>query len=408
VPAFRPAELARYADAIVGAALDTRPGDVLIVTAEPGHRELAVGVVEAAYRAGGKHAEVQVTDPLVRAAQIRGADEAWLGWVPPWRERQLRERERPELAALYILGETEPDALAGLDPRRIALEQGALHRQLPWAGRPRRAQRRRLAFVACPTEPWAIRVYPGVKAETALRRLARDLLRFCRVGPDDQPGWSALREHLDRLEHRADRLTKLRLERLELHGPGTDLTLRIAPGSLFRGAYDRNEHGRRFAANVPTEEVYTSPDPAGTEGVFRCTRPVRHGGMLLEGLTGEFRNGRLVRLDGKGGSGDYLRAYLGAVRNADRLGEIALVDRSSRIGEARRTYFNALIDENAVAHMAFGDGFADTRPPGARGRRVNRSNIHVDVLLGSDELEATGVRAGGRRVPLIRDGAWQV
>jgi aminopeptidase len=306
------------------------------------------------------------------------------------------------------MGETEPDALAGLDPRRIALEQGGLSRQLPWAGQPRRERRRRLAFVACPTETWASRVYPGARPETALRRLARDLLRFCRVGPDDPPGWRGLRDHLDRLERRAERLTKLRLERLELRGPGTDISLRIPANALFRGAYDYNAHGRRFAANVPTEELYTSPDPAGTEGVFRCSRPVRHGGVLLEGLSGEFRGGRLVRLDGKGGSGDYLRAYLGAVRNADRLGEIALVDSSSRIGQARRTYFNALIDENAVAHMAFGAGFADTRPPEDRGRGINRSDIHVDVLLGSDELEVTGVRSGGRRLPLIRDGAWQV
>jgi aminopeptidase len=408
VPAFRPAELARYADAIVGAALDTRPGDVLIVAAEPGHRELAVGVIEAAYRAGAKHTEVQVADPYVRAAQIRGAAEEWLGWVTPWRERQLRERERPELAALYVLGDSEPDALAGLDPRRIALEQGALYRQLPWVGRPGHERRRRLAFVTCPTDAWASRVYPGVKPETALRRLARDLLGFCHVGPDDPPGWSGLRDHLDRLERRAGLLTKLGLERLELRGPGTELTVRLAPDSLFRGAYDSNEHGRRFAANVPTEEVYTSPHPAGTEGVFRCSRPIRHGGRLLDGLTGEFRRGRLVRVDGKDGSGDYLRTFLGTVRNADRLGEIALVDGSSRIGAARRTYFNSLIDENAVAHMAFGAGFPDTRPLEARGRGVNRSAVHLDVMLGSDDLEATGIRRGGRRVPLIRDGAWQI
>jgi aminopeptidase len=378
------------------------------VVAEPGHRELAVGVVEAAYRAGAKHAEVQYADPFVHAAQLRGSAEEWLGWVPPWRERQMRVREEAEYAALYFLGETEPDALADLPADRVARARGAPYRQLPWAGQPARERRRRHAFVACPTEPWARLVYPVPKPETALRRLTRDLLRFCRVGPDDPPGWTGLREQLDGLEEHAKQLTRLRLARLELRGPGIDLSLGLPPGAIFEGAYDRNAHDRRFAANIPTEEVYTSPDPRATEGVFRCSRPIRLGGRLLEGLRGEFRGGRLVRLEGKDGAGDYLREYLAGARNADRLGEIALVDASSRIGAAKRIYFNALIDENAVTHMAFGSGFASTRPPEARGRGVNRSELHLDVMLGSDELEATGVRAGGRRVELIRDGVWQL
>jgi aminopeptidase len=406
--AFRPAELARYADAIVGAALDTRAGDVLIVNAEPGHRELAIGVVEAAYRARAKHAEVQFVDPQVQAAQLRGAADEWLGWVPPWAERQLRIRERDEYAVLYFLGETESAALAGIPAERVAQARGALHRQLTWAGQPARELRRRLATVACPTVPWAQRVYPGVKPERALRRLGRDLLHFCRVGPDDPPGWTGLREQLDEVEARAKRLTRLRLRRLELRGPGTDLTLGLAADAIFEGAYDRNAHGRRFAANVPTEEVYTSPDPRATDGVFRCSRPRLLGGRLLEGVHGEFRGGRLVRVDGEDASGEYLRSYLGAARNADRLGEIALVDRSSRIGATRRIYYNPLIDENAVTHMAFGAGFPSTRPAEARGRGVNRSELHLDVMLGSDELEATGIRAGGGRVPLIRDGTWQL
>jgi aminopeptidase len=405
-PVLRPRELARYADALVRVGVAIRRGDVLIVSAEPAHRELCVALVEAAYRAGAKHAEVQYADPFVRAAQLRAAPERWLGWVPPWRERQLRERERPELAALYVMGETEPDALAGADPRRVALETSALHRQLPWVGSPRGERRRRFAFAAWATEPWARSVYPDASPLTAQRRLARDLLAFCRVGPDDPPGWTGLRAHLDALERRARRLTSLGLEGLELSGPGTELRVGIPSNALFRGAYDRNEHGRRFAANVPTEEVYTSPDPTATEGTFACSRPIRFHGRLVDGLSGEFRNGRLVRLSGRGGA--FLRTYLASIPNADRLGEIALVDGSSPIGRAGRVYYNALLDENAVTHMAFGEGFRDTRPPASRGRGVNLASAHVDVMLGSDELVVTGIDARGRRLPIIRDGAWQV
>jgi aminopeptidase len=407
-PVLPSPQLARYADALVRVAAGIRPDDVLIVGAEPAHRELCVALVSAAYRVGARHAEVQYVDPFVRAAQLREAPEASLGWLPPWRVAQLRERERPDLAALYLMGETEPQAYRGVDPARAALERSALSRQLPWVDQPRRSARRRFAYVPWATEAWATRVYPELEPLRAQRRLARDLLRFCRIGPGDPPGWSGLDEHLTALQGRADRLSGLGLRRLELRAPGTELTVELPTGTLFLGPRERTSHGVAYAPNVPTEEVATSPDAASTEGTFRCTRPIRLEGRLVDGLHGEFRGGRLVRLDAKGRAGRFLRSYLGAVANADRLGEVALVDASSRIGRARRTYFHSLIDENAVAHIAFGAAFPETRTPQSRGRGLNRSDLHLDVMIGSDDLEATGLDGRNRRIPLIRDGAWQV
>jgi aminopeptidase len=406
---MRPQELARYADAVVRAAVSVRPGDDLVVGAEPGHRPLAVALVEAAYRAGARYAEVRYVDPLVRAAQLRAAPDEWLGHVTPWHEKLLRERERASVAAVHILGETEPDAFREIDPARAASEATALARQLPWMRSRQRERRRRWAYVAWPTEPWAAQVYPASTPERAARRLARELLRFCRLGPEDPPGCAGLEEHLTAVQRRADRLTRLGLERLELRGPGIDLAVRLPAGTLFGGPRQRNAHGIEFASNVPTEEVFVSPDAPSTEGVFRCSRPLRLHGRLIEDLSGEFRHGRLVRLDAKRPSGDYVRAYLGSIRNADRLGEVALVDRSSRIGQTGRIYYNALIDENAVTHIAFGSGFDETRDPAVSRRGVNRSDAHVDVMIGTDDLEVTGRRPGGRRtLQLIRDGAWQV
>jgi aminopeptidase len=399
-----PHELARYADALVRGAVGLRRGDTLIVNGEPGHRELLVALVEAGYRAGAKLADVHLTDPYVRAAQLRSSPRGSLGLVPPWREKLLRERERPEVAAINVFAETEPEALQDIDPARVGREAVATARQLPWL-RPGDA-RRRYAIVAWATSAWARRVYPTVSPETARRRLARDLLAFCRVGPDDPPGWQGLKAHLDAIDRRGKRLTKLGLRRLELRGPTVELTLGLPETAVWLGSRERNQHGIAFAANVPTEENCISPDASAVEGTFRCTRPVLVQGRVLEDVRGEFRAGRLVRLDAKGQGGDFLRRYLGSVENADRLGEIALVDGSSRIGQADRLYYNALLDENAVAHMAFGDGFAQTRSTGRKG--LNRSELHLDVMIGGDELEATGVDARGRRISLIGDGLWQV
>jgi aminopeptidase len=163
--------------------------------------------------------------------------------------------------------------------------------------------------------------------------------------------------------------------------------------------------------NVPTEENFISPDARATEGTFRCSRPRSFGGRVFEELSGEFRGGRLVRLKAKRESDrDWLARYLAAIPNADRLGEIALVDNASRIGRTGLIYYNGLLDENAAAHIAFGSGFAKTRsvPLGRRRYGVNRSRTHIDVMIGTDELEAEGIRRSGKQVALVRDGVWQI
>jgi aminopeptidase len=163
---------------------------------------------------------------------------------------------------------------------------------------------------------------------------------------------------------------------------------------------------------MPTEEVFTSPDPRQTSGTFQCTFPLSFRGRLIHGLRGEFSKGRLVRLEADSDENrDFVAGFIDTDRMGRRLGEVALVDASSRIGETGRIYYNTLLDENASSHIAFGAGFSHTRvnhqTSNAR-RGVNRSQAHVDVMIGSDDLEATGTGARGRRVPLIADGEWQV
>jgi aminopeptidase len=159
---------------------------------------------------------------------------------------------------------------------------------------------------------------------------------------------------------------------------------------------------------MPTEETFTSPAPAATEGTFACTFPLSFQGRLIEGLHGEFRNGRLARLGAKTEADrDFVAAYIDSdPKNGRRLGEVALVDSTSRIGRTGRTYFDTLLDENAAAHIAFGSGFANSRT--RKPARFNRSSVHLDVMIGSPDFEATGIGARGRRIPLIRDGVWQL
>jgi aminopeptidase len=409
---LRPEELARYADAIVKVGLAVGRGDDLLVACQPAHREFAVAIVEAGYRAGARHVDVDYTDPLVRAAYLRSAPDKSIGHVTPWRAARMRATVKPETATLFIAGEGEPGALADVPGKRLAIDVTRSLKRLSAVRRASRLGKRRWSIAAWPTEPWASAVYPTLGAEAAQQRLARDLMAFCRVGPDDPPDAKGLRDHLALLKRRAKQLSRLKLQRLELRGPGTDLTVALHPETLWSGGGHKNYYGKRTAPNLPTEECFTSPIASATEGTFRCSQPLMFQGILVDGISGEFRGGRLVRLDAKSETnGSFFADYLYAIKDADRLGEVALVDSTSRIGQAGRIYYNTLLDENAAAHIAFGAGFSHTRADHLtnRARRgVNRSDAHVDVMIGTDDFEATGIGARGRRVPLMADGAWQI
>jgi aminopeptidase len=403
-----PASLARYADAIVRASLGIEKGDTLVVDGEPEHRELLVAIAESAYRAGARFVDVVTGDPLVMRARLRhGSDDA-IGAMSPWALRRFREVARPNGALAHIAGEGEAGYLDGLSPARLAADYSARAKQLGFLRRAQLNMEARWIIAGWPTDHWAGQVYPELEPLKAKRRLARDLVRFCRLEDEDGKGTSGWSKHLRTLSRRSARLTKLGLTRLELRGPGTELDVGFVEGTRWLGGFETLADGRTLASNMPTEEVFTSPDPRQTTGTFTCTFPLSFRGRLIHGIRGEFSKGRLVRLEADSDDDrDFVATFIDTDRAGRRLGEVALVDASSRIGQSGRIYYNTLLDENAAAHIAFGSGFGGTRaetPP----RGLNRSTIHLDVMIGGPDLEATGFNARGRRIPLIREGAWQL
>lgn len=405
---LKPESLARYADAIVKTSLVIGKGDTLLVQGEPEHRELLVALAESAYRAGATHVDIVTADPLVFRARLLYANDAALGAVSPWNKRRLREVAGPNGALAAIVGEGEKGYLDDVKPERIATDYQRRAKQTMFLHNAQLNYRARWNVAAWPTDFWAAQVYPKLDPLRAKRKLANDLLEFCRLTDADGKGTSGWLKHLQTLRRRSTKLTKLGLTGLELRGPGTALDVGLAPGTVFIGGGDTLEDGRKFAANIPTEEVFTSPLATATNGTFRCTFPLSFRGRLIEGLRGEFSNGRLIRLDADSKTDrDFVAAYLDTDKNARRLGEVALVDASSRIGQKKRIYYNTLLDENAAAHIAFGSGFGGTRSEKPE-RGINRSATHLDVMIGSPKLEVTGIGARGRRIPLIRDGVWQI
>jgi len=407
---LEPGELRRYADAIVKASLGVAKGDTLVVTAEPAHRELALAVVEAGYRAGATICDLWYIDPLAtRARLLHGRDDA-LGVVSPWAARRYKELVKSSGARAAITGESEPGYLDGVAPRRLAADIGGAAKRIAFFRRANLDLKARWTGAAWPTDYWAEQVYPELSALEGKRALARDFLSFCRLTDADGKGSTGWLNHVRAIARRSAKLTRLGLTGLELRGPGTALDLRLAPESRWLGGQEETPSGVKIAPNMPTEESFTSPHAAGTNGTFACTFPLSFQGRLIEGLRGEFLGGKLIRLDASNKQDrDFVAAYIdGDPRgNGRRLGEVALVDTTSRIGQSGRTYFHTLLDENAAAHIAFGAGFGGTRT-GPRAVGLNRATVHLDVMIGGPGFEATGITASGKRVPVIADGLWQI
>ncbi|HSD79609.1 MAG TPA: aminopeptidase [Solirubrobacteraceae bacterium] len=400
-PGFDDATLERFADLVVGFAANVQRGQIVAVGAELGKEHLARALAASAYRHGARFVDVAYFDMHVKRARIRHAAEETLDFVPSWYGERVLEIGRQRCARIGLTGPAAPGLLDDLDPQRAGRdhlpalkETGAVvnERTTNWTA------------VPCPTPAWARLVHPQLGEEEALDTLARQVLHVCRMDEDDPiAAWS---ERIEQLVGVAARVSERRFDALHFEGPGTDLTVGLLPTSRFIAARFETVDGIVHMPNLPTEEIFTAPDPRRCEGVVRATKPLVVGGSIVRGLEVEFRDGAAVRIDADENA-DVLRAWAARDEGASRLGEVALVDGEGRIGALDTVFFDTLLDENAASHVALGSAYEIT--VGAEDRaNVNRSQIHVDFMIGSDEVGVTGVTPGGERVPVLAGGAWQV
>jgi aminopeptidase len=403
---FEPAEVDRYARAIAFDALRLKPGDRLFVDCEPAHRELVAALGRVCF-AAGIDVDLNYAEPQLLRARLIEAPDAMIGTDTTWEQRRMRASVGPDAALLWIATEGEPGVLGDAPGDRLARHQQRRAKRYRWRSKAAERLEQKWCIVDFPTDGSAAQAYPELDLDAAHRALFDDLVSFARCGPDDPDGaWARHAEDLARL---AEQLDALELRALRYHGPGTDLAIGLIPGARWRAGAGESPYGDVVSVNLPTEEIFTSPDRRFADGTFTCTRPLSIYGRVIEGIRGEFARGCLRRVDcDRAEDATYLRELF-AVRGGDRIGEVALVDARSRIGAAERIYWSTLLDENAASHFAFGLGFADAvLPDGAAAARrlVNRSDIHLDVMIGAPDLDVTGTDARGREVPVIRDGTF--
>jgi aminopeptidase len=399
--AFDAATIERLADLAVGFAANVQRGQIVAIAAEIGKEEMVRALAASAYRHGARFVDPVYFDMHVKRARIVHAEGDTLGFVPSWYGERILELGRQRCARIGLAGPATPGLLDDLDPARAGRDQLPAMKE---TGIVVNEATTNWTIVPFPTAAWAQQVHPDLSPEDATRRLAGEIVHVCRL--DEEDPIAAWRERTDTLVGAAERLTGRRFRALRFQGDGTDLTVGLLPTTKFLAARFETVDGIVHMPNLPTEEVFGAPDPRRTDGVVRATKPLVVAGSIVRGLEVEFRDGRAVRIDAEEGA-DVLRGYAARDEGASRLGEIALVDREGRIGRLGTTFFDTLLDENAASHIALGQAYAFTAGEDDRDN-INRSDIHVDFMVGGDDVDVSGVTADGDEVPVLRGGAWQI
>ena len=393
--------LARFAALVVRFAANVQPGQIVAIGTEPGKLELTRAIADEAYRAGAKFVDVSTFDLHVKRSRILHAAEETLDYVPPWYGERIVQLGELRGARVGLTGPAAPGLLNDLDPERAGRDQMPFLKE---SSQVVNARTTNWTAVPCPTQPWAELVYPDLEPGAALERLWADVIHMCRLDEDDPV--AAWRERQDVLVGVSERLTALGLDALHFEGPGTDLRVGLLPTSRWLAARFETVDGIVHMPNLPSEEVFTAPDPERVDGVVRSTKPLVVGGTIIRGLNVRFEGGRAVSIEADEG-GELLAQYAARDDGAARLGEVALVDAAGRIGPLDTVFYDTLLDENAASHIALGAAYEFTAGEADHGR-INRSQIHVDFMIGSPDITVTGVTAGGERVPVLHGGAWRI
>jgi aminopeptidase len=391
-----------YADLIVRVGGNVQQGQDVVVVGWVEHAPLMRAVGEAAWRAGARYVEMVYRDDYARRALAEHGAEEDLSWSPPHSLARLQDWADRHVAYLQMLGDPDPTLMAGLDPERVGkAEPYEATRLLRRLGNESHWAR---TIAACATEGWARQVY----GEPDVERLWNEIFHVVRLDePDPIAAWE---EHIATLTGRAHALNERHFEAIHFHGGGTDLTVGLLPESRWIAATDVTNWGLEHCANLPTEEVFTTPDRRRTEGVVRATKPFNWYGYTVGGLEVEFREGRAVRVDADDGGG-FIRSQMAADEGSPFLGEVALVDETTRIPD--RVYYNGLLDENVACHVAYGNAYTAAvegadglSPDELRERGINVSATHVDFMIGGPEVEVDGLTTDGERVPVMRRNRW--
>lgn len=404
--------LEKYAKLLVANGINVQPGHTVVLSIDVEQAELARLIVKEAYALGAHEVVLQWTDDTINRERLLHVPLKRLENVPDYRVAEMNYLLDKKASRLGVRS-SDPDALGGVDSERLAKSAKALGAALKPMQVATQANKVSWTVAAAAGPAWAKKVFPeAASEEEAVDLLWDQIFKTCRVYEDDPvAAWKA---HEERLGAKATLLNEAQFTALHYTAPGTDLTLGLPKNHYWESAGSLNAQGEYFIANMPTEEVFTAPDFRQADGYVTSTKPLSYNGNVIEGIKVTFKDGQIVDITADKGD-EVMKKLVFENDGARSLGEVALVPDPSLISQSGITFFNTLFDENASNHLAIGAAYATSVVGGENfteeelaAAGLNRSDVHVDFMVGSSQMNVDGVREDGSRVPIFRNGDWAI
>lgn len=402
--------LKKYARLIAETGVNVQDNHTVVLQISVDQAPLARLITEEAYRLGAAEVIVQWSDETIQREFLAHAATDRIENVPQYKIDQTDDWIAKGASRISVVS-SNPDALAGVDAQRVAAFQAANGKALVNLRKATQANKVSWTVVAAASEGWAAKVFPELAtSEEQVDALWNEIFKTTRIYEENPViAWNI---HDKKLQEKAAELNEQQFTALHYTAPGTDLTIGLPKNHLWEGAGSYNARGEEFMANMPTEEVFTSPDSRRVDGYVSSTKPLSYAGTIISGMKFTFKDGKVVDFSAEQGE-EALKNLLAIDEGAKHLGEVALVPDPSPISQSGLIFYNTLFDENASNHLAFGSAYAFNLQGGTEMSEeelaeagLNRSQTHVDFMVGSDKMNIDGIKEDGTIVPVFRNGDW--
>lgn len=403
--------LKKYAKLALKMGVNIQEDEPLLINAPIEGAQFVRELVKQAYELGAKDVHVNWVDDELTLLRFTHVKEDVLKTYPKWRV-DMQEAIVAGKGAVISIHATDPDLLKDIDPSRVALANKVAGEALTEYRQAMMNDEIKWTVISIPTVGWAKKVFPEQSETEAVASLWDAIVQTVRV--DEVDPVQAWHDHNETLRQAHEYLNKKAYEKLVFKGPGTQLEVGLPKGHIWQGGSAIAKSGTSFNPNMPTEEVYTVPHKYAVNGMVTSTKPLNYGGSLIDDFTLTFKDGKVVDYTAEHGE-DVLKHLLEADEGARYLGEVALVPDESPISKSGIVFYNTLFDENASCHVALGKAYPTSLQGGDKmslaeldKHGVNDSVVHVDFMIGSDEMDIDGVMADGTAEPLFRNGSWAI
>lgn len=402
--------LKKYARLIAETGVNVQDNHTVVLQISVAQAPLARLITEEAYRLGAAEVIVQWSDETIQREFLAHAATDRIENVPQYKIDQTDDWIAKGASRISVVS-SNPDALAGVDAQRVAAFQAANGKALVNLRKATQANKVSWTVVAAASEGWAAKVFPELAtSEEQVDALWNEIFKTTRIYEENPViAWNI---HDKKLQEKAAELNEQQFTALHYTAPGTDLTIGLPKNHLWEGAGSYNARGEEFMANMPTEEVFTAPDSRRVDGYASSTKPLSYAGTIISGMKFTFKDGKVVDFSAEQGE-EALKNLLAIDEGAKHLGEVALVPDPSPISQSGLIFYNTLFDENASNHLAFGSAYAFNLQGGTEMSEeelaeagLNRSQTHVDFMVGSDKMNIDGIKEDGTIVPVFRNGDW--